>query len=80
MIGLMMMEMKKMKTERTYEIYKNNYSGDWVLQEVEESHVLAKGTGGLKFRGIFTGSKKECQEKKKELMKSERASRKIRKA
>lgn len=80
MIGLMMTKEKKMKSEITYEIYKNNHSGDWVLQELEESHDLAKGTGGLKFRGVFTGSKKECLEKKKELMKNARTSRKIRKA
>lgn len=80
MIGLMMTKEKKMKSEITYEIYKNEYSKEWVLREVKSYVNSENGTGGISSRGIFSGTKKECQEKKKELMKSERASRKIRKA
>ena len=68
-----------MKTELTYEIYKNEYSNEWVLREVKSYVNHEKGAGGISSRGIFSGTKKECQEKKKELIKNDRVRRKIRK-
>lgn len=69
----------KMKKQITYEIYKNEYSKEWVLREVKSYVDSEKGTGGISSRGIFNGTKKECLLKKEELIKNDRVGRKIRK-
>ena len=69
-----------MEFKTYFEIYKNEYSKEWVLRKVKSYVSPEKGTGGISSQRIFAGTKKECLEKKKELMKSERTSRKIRKA
>lgn len=64
---------KKLKTKITYEINYKKKDKIWVLWKTTEcSHCTD-------LRGIFKGTKKECEEKKKELMKNEsrRTKRKI---
>lgn len=62
----------------SYEINKHKASGNWVVWKITEYEDSDRG--GISNYKVYSGTKKECQEKKKELMKSERTSRKIRKA
>ena len=49
----------------TYEIYKHKESGNWVLWKITE--IEYKDHGSLSTHKIISGTKKECQEKLKEI-------------
>lgn len=68
-----------MEIKTYFEIYKNEYSKEWVLRKVKSYIDSEKGKGGISSRGIFSGTKKECQLKMEELIKNDRVGRKIRK-
>lgn len=50
----------------TYEVKYKKEDKEWVLWKTTEYKH------GIDLRGIVSGTKKECEEKKKELMKNER--------
>lgn len=52
-----------------YSITKNEATKEWVLWKSVTSFQKENGVGSLK--GIFSGTKKECQEKKREMMKND---------
>ena len=54
----------------SYEIYKHKESGEWVLWKVVTDFQEKKGIGSLK--GIFSGTKKECQKKLKEIKENDK--------
>ena len=53
----------------SHEISRHKESGEWVLWKIVTDFQEKKGIGSLK--GIFSGTKKECQEKKREMMKND---------
>ena len=55
-----------------YEIQRHKESGEWVLWKIVENIRQDEGCGGMSLRGIFSGTKKECQEKKREMMKNDK--------
>ena len=55
----------------SYEINRHKESGEWVLWKIVENIRQDEGCGGMSLRGIFSGTKKECQEKKREMMKND---------
>lgn len=52
-----------------YSITKNEATKEWVLWKSVTNFQKENGVGSLK--GIFSGTKKECQEKKREMMKND---------
>ena len=54
----------------SYEISRHKESGEWVLWKIVTDFQEKKGIGSLK--GIFCSTKKECQEKKREMMKNDK--------
>lgn len=54
----------------SYEISRHKESGEWTLWKSVTDFQEKKGIGSLK--GIFSGTKKECQEKKREMMKNDK--------
>lgn len=54
----------------SYEIYKHKESGNWVLWKIMETEY--EGQGSLGTHKIISGTKKECQEKLKEIKENER--------
>ncbi len=58
-----------MKSKVTYDIQKNHF-GNWNLIKIVETNF--GNHGGIQSYPVFQGTKKECEEKKKELMKVER--------
>lgn len=54
----------------SYEISRHKENGEWVLWKIVTDFQEKKGIGSLK--GIFSGTKKECQEKKREMMKNDK--------
>lgn len=53
----------------SHEISRQKESGEWILWKIVTDFQEKKGIGSLK--GIFSGTKKECQEKKREMMKND---------
>ena len=53
-----------------YSITKNEATKEWILWKSVTDFQEKKGIGSLK--GIFSGTKKECQEKKREMMKNDK--------
>ena len=51
--------------EISYEIQRHKESGEWVLWKITETEY--EDHGSLSSYKIFSGSKKECQEKLKEI-------------
>ena len=49
----------------TYEIHNHKESGEWVLWKITEYEN--KDSGGLSTHKLMSGTKKECQEKLKEI-------------
>ena len=68
-----------MENKIYFEIYKNECSKEWVLRKVKSYVDFENGKGGISSRGIFSGTKKECQLKREELIKNDRIGSKIRK-
>lgn len=56
----------------SHEISRHKESGEWVLWKIVENIRQDEGCGGMSLRGIFSGTKKECQEKKREMMKNDK--------
>lgn len=53
----------------SYEISKHKSTGNWVLWKITEYEDGDRG--GINNYKVYSGTKKECQEKKKELMKND---------
>ena len=51
----------------SYEISKHRESKEWVVWKINTDLRPKEGRGGMSTRGIFRGTKKECQEKLKEI-------------
>lgn len=54
----------------TYEIHKHKESGEWVLWKITETKY--EDHGSLSTHKLMSGTKKECQEKLKEIKENER--------
>ena len=56
--------------EISYEIQRHKESGEWVLWKITETEY--EDHGSLSSYKIFSGSKKECQEKLKEIKENDK--------